>query len=36
MGGGVSLTERVNQWWFRGLYWIGTMLVVVAAIWGVH
>ncbi|RUW85198.1 hypothetical protein [Mesorhizobium sp. M1E.F.Ca.ET.063.01.1.1] len=34
--GGVSLTERVNRWWFRGLYWIGTMLVVMAAIWGVR
>jgi hypothetical protein len=34
--GGVTLTERVNLWWFRGLYWIGTVLVVVAAIWGVH
>ncbi|MGX7873224.1 hypothetical protein ACVDG5_010905 [Mesorhizobium sp. ORM6] len=33
---GVSLTERVNAWWFRGLYWIGTMLVVMAAIWGVR
>ncbi|ESY56607.1 hypothetical protein X744_06005 [Mesorhizobium sp. LNJC372A00] len=33
---GVTLTERVNLWWFRGLYWIGTVLVVMAAIWGVH
>jgi len=30
-----TLTERVNRWIFRGLYWIGTTLVVVAASWNV-
>ncbi|WP_202331110.1 hypothetical protein [Mesorhizobium sp. L-8-3] len=30
----VTLTERVNRWIFRGLYWIGTALLVVAASWG--
>lgn len=30
----VTLTERVNRWIFRGLYWLGTALLVVAASWG--
>ncbi|MCT7377396.1 hypothetical protein [Chelativorans salis] len=30
----VTLTERVNRWIFRGLYSIGTALLVVAASWG--
>jgi hypothetical protein len=28
-----TLTERVNRWIFLGLYWIGTVLLVVAASW---
>ncbi|RWM94040.1 MAG: hypothetical protein EOR86_17795 [Mesorhizobium sp.] len=32
--GNATLTERVNRWVFRGLYWIGTAVLVVAASWG--
>ena len=30
---GVTLTERVNSWIFRILYWLGTALLVAAAAW---
>jgi hypothetical protein len=30
---GSTLTERVNRWIFRALYWIGTALLVMAAGW---
>lgn len=33
--GNATLTERVNRWIFRGLYWIGTALLVIAASWNV-
>ena len=29
--GGETLTERVNRWIFRGLYWLGTLFLVAAA-----
>lgn len=32
---GVTLTERVNRWIFRFLYWIGTAILVMAAAWGI-
>jgi len=28
--GGVTLTERVNQWLYRGMYFVGTTLVVIS------
>lgn len=28
--GNATLTERVNRWIFRGLYWVGTVLLVIA------
>ncbi len=31
--GGVTLTERVNQWLYRGLYCIGTAVVVWSLAW---
>src|SRR3989338_1961929 len=30
----VTLTERVNQWLYRGLYCIGTALVICSMAWG--
>jgi len=30
---GVTLTERVNQWLYRGLYCIGTTLIICSLIW---
>jgi hypothetical protein len=31
--GGVTLTERVNQWWFRAAYWVGTAALAVSMTW---
>jgi hypothetical protein len=31
--GGVTLTERVNQWLYRGAYCVGSALVIVALAW---
>jgi hypothetical protein len=31
--GGVTLTERVNQWIFRALYCAGTTLLVASLVW---
>jgi hypothetical protein len=31
--GGVTLTERVNRWWFWTLYWMGTALAVGGVFW---
>lgn len=30
-----TLTERVNRWLFRALYWIGTAALVTAASWAI-
>lgn len=30
---GATLTEQLNRWLFRGMYWIGTMLLALAAVW---
>ena len=30
---GVTLTERVNQWLYRGLYCVGTSIIVCSLIW---
>ncbi|MDZ5699857.1 hypothetical protein [Chelativorans sp. M5D2P16] len=32
---GSSLPERINQWIFRGLYLLGTLLVVMSGSWGI-
>lgn len=31
--GGVTLTERVNQWWFRTAYWTGTAMLAASMMW---
>ncbi len=31
--GGVTFTERVNQWIYRFLYFIGTAIIVLSLIW---
>jgi len=30
---GVTLTERVNRWLYRSLYWIGTATIVLSLVW---
>lgn len=30
---GETLTEKVNRWLFRGLYWFGTVMLAAATIW---
>ena len=30
---GVTLTERINQWIYRGLYFIGTSIIICSLIW---
>jgi hypothetical protein len=32
--GGVTLSERVNRWLFRGLSWLGTVFLTIAAVLG--
>jgi hypothetical protein len=31
--GGVNITEKVNQWIYRGLYFSGTAIVVLSLVW---
>ena len=30
---GVTLTERVNQWIYRSLYFLGTVLLIMSLVW---
>jgi hypothetical protein len=33
--GGISLTERVNQWLYRSMYFLATLLLVWSVVWPV-
>jgi hypothetical protein len=34
--GGVSLSDRLNQWIFRALYFVGTALISAGSVWSVY